>query len=369
MARLAWLAIASGVMAALAGAAWAGEEPAPKILTLDQVPAPVRATIERNAAGTKVEAVIPMREGGQTVYIATAMGDKLQMTIRVAADGKFLRKDSSEELGLDTVPPAIREILQKEAPGAKVKELTRIVQDRRILYHAILQGQGKEIELSLDGVGRVTYKNVEENLTLDEVPAPVKAAILKETEGTQVERIVPARDEANAPYVVEARADEKSITLKVDAGGKLLDKVIKEGATIDDVPAPVKATIEREAGGGAIQELNRTTRNGKTVYEATLEVGEKNIELTVDPEGKTVDQVIKEDVTIDRVPAAVRETIQRETGEGDIVAIERVTRNGKTAFEAQLEAGGKTFELTVSPEGKVLQKKIEREEKVEKAEP
>ena len=288
MVGLARVGMALGWVAALMGAAWAAEEPAPKILTLDQVPAPVRATIEQQAPGAKIEAIFPTQEGGQTVYLAAATAEKKQMTLRVAADGKLLQKASHEELTLDTAPPAIKEIVLKEGAGAQIKEFARIVQDRKVMYVAVLQGDGKEINLLLDGEGKVMHKDVEENLTLDQVPAPVKETILKETAGAKVERIAPVRDEAKTLYLVDAQADEKSITLKVDADGKLLAKDVQEVVTLDQVPAPVKETIEKEAKGGKVEEIERTTRDGKTVYGVQLDVGGKNVELTVDPEGKII---------------------------------------------------------------------------------
>jgi hypothetical protein len=217
------------------------------------------------------------------------------MTLRVAADGKLLQKASHEELTLETAPPGIKEVVLKEGLGAKVKEFARIVQDRKIMYVAVLQGEGKEINLLLDGEGKVMHKDVEENLTLDQVPAPVKATILKEAEGAQIERIAPVRDEAKTLYMVDAQADEKTITLKIEADGKLVDKVIEEGVTIDKVPAGVKATIEKEAKDGKVQEIDRTTRNGKTTYAAQLEVGGKNVELTVDPDGTLVKKEVEQD--------------------------------------------------------------------------
>ena len=42
----------------------------------------------------------------------------------------------------------------------------------------------------------------------------------------------------------------------------------EEPVTLDQVPAAVKATILKEAAGAKITEIERETKDGKTVYEA-----------------------------------------------------------------------------------------------------
>lgn len=59
-------------------------------------------------------------------------------------------------------------------------------------------------------------------------------------------------------------------------------------------------------------------------------------------------------VTLDQTPAAVQETIKRETAGGSIQEIEKETEDGKTVFEAEFTKDGKEFELKVAEDGKVL---------------
>jgi uncharacterized membrane protein YkoI len=55
--------------------------------------------------------------------------------------------------------------------------------------------------------------------------------------------------------------------------------------TMDQLPAPVKTTVEKEAQGGQIGELEKATQNGKTIYEADLTVGGKKSEIHVSEDG------------------------------------------------------------------------------------
>jgi hypothetical protein len=68
---------------------------------------------------------------------------------------------------------------------------------------------------------------------------------------------------AGAPVVVTA-ADEK-----------------EQKVSLDQLPAPVKATIDKETAKGArLKEVTRETERGKTFYEATL-VGNKGTERMI----------------------------------------------------------------------------------------
>lgn len=59
----------------------------------------------------------------------------------------------------------------------------------------------------------------------------------------------------------------------------------EEQVTLDQVPQAVKATILAEAEGGTIKEIERETKNGKTVYEADVILSGKEVEIKVASDG------------------------------------------------------------------------------------
>ena len=61
-----------------------------------------------------------------------------------------------------------------------------------------------------------------------------------------------------------------------------------------------------------------------------------------------------ETVSIETIPAAVAKTIKAEAGDATISKIEKGDEDGKVIYEAVLKSGGKTREITVSPDGKLL---------------
>ena len=62
------------------------------------------------------------------------------------------------------------------------------------------------------------------------------------------------------------------------------------------------------------------------------------------------------EVTFDQLPPAVRETFSRESGGAPVGRIEREEEKGKTVYEALITKGGKTWEVEVDENGRVLQR-------------
>ncbi|AJW47602.1 MAG: hypothetical protein QM625_23415 [Ralstonia sp.] len=57
---------------------------------------------------------------------------------------------------------------------------------------------------------------------------------------------------------------------------------------IAQVPAPVKATIDRQAGGRAIGEIEKQTQNGRVRYEVTLGSGSDKSTVLIGQDGQQI---------------------------------------------------------------------------------
>lgn len=64
-----------------------------------------------------------------------------------------------------------------------------------------------------------------------------------------------------------------------------------------------------------------------------------------------------DDVTLDQLPAAVRATVQREVGGGQISEIEKDVKRGKTVYEVEYFAEQKKWELEIAEDGTLLDRK------------
>jgi hypothetical protein len=86
-----WLAAA--VVLALSPAVWSAEKQE-EHLTMTQVPAPVKATIDKESAGGKVDEIEKETEHGRTFYEAEIVKNGKTSYIHVSDDGKVLKRET-----------------------------------------------------------------------------------------------------------------------------------------------------------------------------------------------------------------------------------------------------------------------------------
>jgi hypothetical protein len=69
---------------------------------------------------------------------------------------------------------------------------------------------------------------------------------------------------------------------------KPFDGRYQEAVGLSQVPAPVKATIEQQAQGRSVGEIERQTAKGTTRYAVALGSGNQKQELLIDEGGKVI---------------------------------------------------------------------------------
>lgn len=67
-------------------------------------------------------------------------------------------------------------------------------------------------------------------------------------------------------------------------------------------------------------------------------------------------------VTLDQVPAAVKATILKEAGTHKVREIEEITFPDKVFYEAEWKVDGKEIEITIAPDGTLLDSDTEDED-------
>jgi hypothetical protein len=92
--------------------AWSAGKKGETHLTMDQLPAAVKATIEKESAGAKVEEIEKETEGGKTFYEAEIVKDGRESYIHVSQRGKVLKRETAKQ-------ERKVEGAEKEEPGAR----------------------------------------------------------------------------------------------------------------------------------------------------------------------------------------------------------------------------------------------------------
>ena len=129
-------------------------EDAAKIPGINRAPAAAAEALKKYAAdaGMKIAKIAVEKHGKVTVYEAelTAEG-KANREVAVTADGKV--KGEEETVTLESVPAAVRKVIEDNAKGAKISRVQRIKEDGKVTYEAayVLKGKTTEVEFLEDG--------------------------------------------------------------------------------------------------------------------------------------------------------------------------------------------------------------------------
>jgi len=185
--RIGIFLLGAGLVGAAAVVVRAGEDEDEQKVSLEQVPAAVKATILKEAQGGTIKEIERETKHGRTIYEAEVLLEGKELEIKVAPDGTLLKKEceheeegeeeGEEEVSLDQIPAAARQALLAAAGGAKIVEVERETEHGLVLYEAewIADGRKHEAEVTAEGA----LVELEEDVSADEVPAAVKRAAAK----------------------------------------------------------------------------------------------------------------------------------------------------------------------------------------------
>jgi hypothetical protein len=124
--------------------------------------------------------------------------------------------------------------------------------------------------------------------------------------------------------------------------------------TLDQAPAAVQKAIQKDAGLNRIVRVEKAEDEGQIQYEALTQKGNgKKIEFIIKADG-TLDST-EEPITLDELPGKVADTVKKAIGDGKVVAVEKVTKDGTATYEVGYKSSkGEKREAVASSEGKLL---------------
>ena len=196
----------------------------------------------------------------------------------------------------------------------------------------------------------------EEEVTLDQVPAAVKATILREAAGGRITEIERETKDGKTAYEAEFMLDGKEIEIKVAPDGTLLHREVEgegddeDDLTIDQVPQPARGALLKLAGGAKIIKAERENERGILVYEAEWVVNGTKHEAAVTTDGALIET--EEIVPLERLPEAVRAAIAKHFPANAELTVEKKMI---VVYEVEATIDGKEREVIVFPTGSVRQ--------------
>ena len=255
VALVAGVVMLSGSLAwSLAGENKKRENEQEKHLTFKQLPAPVQATINKEAGKNKIKEIEQVTRGDKKFYEAGWVAEGKEIEIKVAPDGKLLKKEVEERKG-------------KHKPSGES----------------------------------------ERKMTEAEVPAAALATLKKMAAGAKITEFAEEVEHGSKFYEGSWKGPDGNVDVLVTAAGALVEIEKKVGTK--GVPQAVLAAAQKAAGKDAKLGLEKKT---KILYEVHFKKGDRRVELLLTPDGRCVGKEDKK-----HHEEKEREEEEREEGEHD----------------------------------------------------
>ena len=255
---------------------------------------------------------------------------------------------ADKPLNLQDVPAAVRQTLSQQ--NAEVKQIKRETRDGKTVYQIKIKQKGpeKEIYIAEDGTivsdagkgkshgkGKPGHEGSPGNSSL---PTSHNSAPVAPTSAPTV---IPQTESA-AP---KAPVTSATVTQPAAASPTLLR----------DLPAPAQRTIKKAIGDdGKVRDIDKQVIDGKTSYRVEYTDGDHRYEMTVGEDGTKTDRVRSKSIPVHDLPAAVRATIKKEVGAGEIKDVDKSDVKGKTVYQIAFNKGGIRHEVQIAEDGALL---------------
>jgi uncharacterized membrane protein YkoI len=127
----------------------------------------------------------------------------------------------------------------------------------------------------------------ERQVTMESLPPAVRKTVTEQSRGATVRGVSTETEHGQTLYEVELTVNGHTRDVLIAADGSVAE--VEEEIAMPLLPAPVRVTLEQEAGSGKILKVEAVAKGGKLAYyEARVQKAGKKSEVTVGPDGKLI---------------------------------------------------------------------------------
>jgi hypothetical protein len=137
------------------------------------------------------------------------------------------------------------------------------------------------------------------------------------------------------------------------ASGGLAANAAERRISKTELPAAVRKTADKQAGGARVLDYTTDKEDGQIEYEVEMLVNGHSKDVAIAPDGRVLE--VEEQVNLNTVDPQVRSGLKNRAGNGQITKVESITKHGSiVAYEAQVRTAGRHSEIQVGPDGQPL---------------
>ncbi len=148
----------------------------------------------------------------------------------------------------------------------------------------------------------------------------------------------------------------------------------KPALTLEDLPEAVRAALQKQADGAAIEKIKADERGGEKVYSARWTKDNVRNEVRLAADGRLLKLKAERkgkdgSVSLDQLPEAVRTAVTARLADGKVAEVEQEDEKGKMVYSVEIARANDRLELEISADGVILEEKVKvPEAKKEKGE-
>ncbi len=291
-----------------------------EIVDPSELPAPVKSAIRRTVRGARVADAAREVRSGIVVYDVAIEGDGEML---VAEDGTVL--EVSTVVRPEQVPRPVSDAFALSAAGADVDEVDRV-----------------EVRAEIRGAGpRGTIVRLA-------APSYLYEASLSTSDATGEMRVDPRGRVVAAPTWVRDDTGEDGLEEAEDA----TEPPAKAGPDLTVLPPAVLGAFRKAYPDALVRDVSKETRQGAAFYRVRSIDAGMDRDLLYAADGKAVE--VREMVPPAALPAAVKSALFKTFPGVKILKAERLARAGLVTYALRLEAGGRTRDVAMDPDGTIV---------------
>ena len=122
--------------------------------SFQSLPPAVQQAAKEQSKGAKVRGYSKESEGGKTYYEVELSQAGKTKDVLLDSSGKVVEVE--QQVSLASLPPAVKDGLQKQAAKGKILKVEQVSKGDAISYEALVSSGHKQREISVDGNGNAT---------------------------------------------------------------------------------------------------------------------------------------------------------------------------------------------------------------------
>ena len=259
---------------------------------------------------------------------------------------------AGEKVAKQELPKAVHQTLESRAATGDVKHITKRTEAGRTVYEVTFaHANGDDTKLVIAADGRVLANATPRSAAVNISPAASSNPAAEPGMGA-------------GETIVTGTATPAANNVAATTPGS--DRVVADTESrlsLDEVPDAVRNTIEAEARGREVADIDRETHEDRPVYEVEFREQGINEQIHVEEDGTLVrdDGAIRgtlrnlfSGTQVTDTPQVVQDVIKQELDGREIADIDKERRSGRVVYEVEVDDAEGQFQLHIAEDGTIV---------------